>query len=64
MIYFTLKTLMVGENKEDCEDLESVIDLPDHDPKFEVQDQGDGGVVIAVDNWVDWLPAVWDDPFF
>jgi hypothetical protein len=39
-------------------------DLPDLGPEFEIEDQGDEGVVINADNWGDWPPAVWDDPFF
>jgi hypothetical protein len=59
VLYFsTPKTLKVEEKKENCKDLESVIDLLDLDPMFEVQDQGDGGVVIAVDNWVEWPLAI------
>jgi hypothetical protein len=38
--------------------------LPNLDPEFEVEDQGDGGVVIVADNWRDWIQKVWDDPFF
>jgi uncharacterized FlaG/YvyC family protein len=40
----------IEENKEDYEDLESVTDLLILGLEFEIEDQGDEGVVLVVDN--------------
>jgi hypothetical protein len=47
-----IKNPEVEENKEDY-DLDSVTDLPDLGPEFEIEGQGDEVVVIAVDKWGD-----------